>query len=740
MQNRLERRLKITVASLVFVSHLALAITPRFPVIILLVPVATFLLMPLAERIDRRFRLYRRFTELCTYTFILALLLWFMQRGVSIAIPLLATLTIYVQVYSLLHRKSERNYNHIMLMSFFLLLMALVSEPPPSISIVLVMFLGVSTWALVLLEMYSANDVPGAVPVAQIVRLDQRDVPPAARRKRIVDPLFNSWVFAFSLCTLVVGVGFFMVVPRTEVGLIGSSNSTDLFTTGLSDEVDLTQSGLIQQDTSAVMYVVFPEEENGQYNGELLWRSTTFDHYTGNSWTRRGMRWFGSQIVDPHARRFSVRTGVRGSPEGVYRIDDFENAHLVTQQIFLNRTPDIGLPALPLVKTIVPDDMSKRYRLAWDVAGDFTVRVSATNDNSMRYTVVSNVARPSPEKLRASDEDFAFLLYPADYRLLTNHNLREETQKIVRDVTGGKSTAYDKIKALEIWLSEGEFSYSLNVPELPDDHPMDFFIRNTKMGHCELYASALALMVRSLGIPARLVNGYRGGNWNPDDRSYIVTADMAHVWAEVFFIDYGWIPFDPSPPQERVGLTMMGSLMSMISQFTMRARLFWLRDVLGFSPKDRVDLFKNVSLGLFTSKGSGKSEVKPVKRDSVVAIRVPQLLTILIAMTGAAVLLHLMLSMRRRSRSLRSLTQDQRRATSMYRALLRRLQKVGLECKGKSAEELIEDIRVQGWKNADEIAPIILKYNAVRFGQAPFPATQYGAMYKTARSLRVVSD
>ncbi|MCH7959735.1 MAG: DUF3488 domain-containing protein, partial [Candidatus Hydrogenedentes bacterium] len=519
-----------------------------------------------------------------------------------------------------------------------------------------------------------------------------------------------------------------------------SSNSADLFTTGLSDEVDLTQGGLIQQDTSAVMHVVFPEEENGQYNGELLWRSTTFDYYTGNSWTRQGVQWFGVQLLDPLARKFSVRGGVRGSPEGVFRINDLEDARLVKQQIFLNRTPDIGLPALPLAKTIIPDDMSKRYRLAWDMAGDFTVRVSATNDNSMRYTVVSDVARPSSEKLRASDEDFAFRMHPADYRLLTEHNLREETQKIVRDVTDGKSTAYDKIKALETWLSVGEFTYSLNVPELPDDHPMDSFIRNTKMGHCELYASALALMVRSLGIPTRLVNGYRGGNWNPDDRSYIVTADMAHVWAEVFFIDYGWIPFDPSPPQERVGLTTMGNLMSMISQFTLRARLFWLRDVVGFSPKDRVNLFNNVSLGLFRSSGPDESEARPVKGDHVVAIRIPQLFTILIVMTGAAALLQFMFNMRRRSLSLRSLTQDQRRATSMYRALLRRLQKVGLECKGKSAEELIEDIRVQGWKNADEITPIILKYNAVRFGQAPFPTTQYGALYKTARSLRVISD
>ncbi|MCH7910385.1 MAG: hypothetical protein IIB38_12295, partial [Candidatus Hydrogenedentes bacterium] len=146
MRNRLERRLKIAVAFLVFVSHLALATTSRFPIAILLVPVATFLLMPLAERMDRRFRLYQQFTKLGTIVFVLAIPFSLAQSGPSIVIALLATLIIYIQVYSLLHRKTERNYNHIILMSFFLLLMALVSEPPPSISFVLVMFLGVSTW------------------------------------------------------------------------------------------------------------------------------------------------------------------------------------------------------------------------------------------------------------------------------------------------------------------------------------------------------------------------------------------------------------------------------------------------------------------------------------------------------------------------------------------------------------------------------------------------------------------
>lgn len=739
MQNRLERRLKIAIVFLVFVSHLALAITTRYPFAILLIPVATVLFMPFAERADGRFRYYRLSAELCTLVFVMALFFWIAQAGIQGVLTSLAALIIYIQVYSLLHRKTPRHYGYIILMSFFLLLMSVVSEPPPSISFVLLLFLGASAWTLVLLEMHTANKTVETTPFVRIVRLDQRDIPLIARRKRIFDPLFNSWIFALFLCTLVVGTGFFLVVPRTEIGLGSGAGTSELFTTGLSGEVILTRGGLILQDTKAVMYVEFPEEEDGQYDGDLLWRSTTFDDYTGDSWTRKGVQWYGSQILDSMARRFSVRSGVRGSYEGVDRIRT-EKTRLVKQQIFLNRTPNIGLPVLPLAKMIVPDDMSKGYRLAWDAVGDFTVRVSDTRNDSIRYTAISDVTRPSPEALRESNENFSSRLVPADYRLLTNHTLRKETQKIARDVTEGASTAYDKIKALETWLSEGEFTYSLNVPELPQDHPIDSFIRNTKMGHCELYASALTLMVRSLGIPARLVNGYRGGTWNANDRSYVVTADMAHVWTEVFFIDYGWIPFDPSPPQQQFGRTPLSRAMIMISEITLRAKLFWLRNVIGFSPEDRVELFKNISFGRSEPDGSGEPEAKPERGNEVVAIRVPQFLTILIATIGTAVLLHLLLGVRRRSLSVRALTQDQRRATRMYRALLRRLHKVGLKSTGKSSEELLEDIQAQGWGNADEITPIILKYNDVRFGRMPFPKTQYDGFSKRLRSLNILSD
>jgi transglutaminase-like putative cysteine protease len=75
---------------------------------------------------------------------------------------------------------------------------------------------------------------------------------------------------------------------------------------------------------------------------------------------------------------------------------------------------------------------------------------------------------------------------------------------------------------------------------------MNAFFTEVRRGHCELFASAMALAVRSLGIPARVVTGYLGGEWDPQNHSYLVREGMAHLWVEVLFPQYGWVPFDPS--------------------------------------------------------------------------------------------------------------------------------------------------------------------------------------------------
>jgi transglutaminase-like putative cysteine protease len=117
---------------------------------------------------------------------------------------------------------------------------------------------------------------------------------------------------------------------------------------------------------------------------------------------------------------------------------------------------------------------------------------------------------------------------------------------LARDVTAGAPTTYDKVLALEQWMST-HTRYSLDVPPLPEGaDAVDQFLFSDRVGFCEQIGSSLVVMLRSLGIPARLAVGFVPGERNPFTGLWEVRANDAHSWAEVWFPGIGWQAFDPT--------------------------------------------------------------------------------------------------------------------------------------------------------------------------------------------------
>lgn len=113
-------------------------------------------------------------------------------------------------------------------------------------------------------------------------------------------------------------------------------------------------------------------------------------------------------------------------------------------------------------------------------------------------------------------------------------------------VAGGSSTPYGAVSRLEYWfVSSGTFSYSNHPPVTST--PLAGFVTTTHSGYCQYFAGAMTLMLRYLGIPARVAVGFAGGTFDPKARLWNVTDREAHAWVEVWFRGYGWIPFDPTP-------------------------------------------------------------------------------------------------------------------------------------------------------------------------------------------------
>ena len=140
-------------------------------------------------------------------------------------------------------------------------------------------------------------------------------------------------------------------------------------------------------------------------------------------------------------------------------------------------------------------------------------------------------------------------LPPTGYR---TQRVMQRIHQLAVSITeaAGATTPYDKAKAIESYLRDpNNFTYTLTpsrTAPLGVD-PLEFFLFDSKQGYCEFFASAMGDMLRSLGIPTRLVNGFGPGSFDTTAHAYVVRSDDAHTWVETYFPLYGWIPFEPSP-------------------------------------------------------------------------------------------------------------------------------------------------------------------------------------------------
>ncbi|MCW5851806.1 MAG: DUF4129 domain-containing protein, partial [Anaerolineae bacterium] len=177
-------------------------------------------------------------------------------------------------------------------------------------------------------------------------------------------------------------------------------------------------------------------------------------------------------------------------------------------------------------------DYTRVERAPDDLAG---IRVAAS-----AYTVVSRLPQASEARLRT-------LSPPALERYLSlPPSLPRRVRELAQSLTADAPTAYDKAVAIQDYLRT--FTYDLEIqPAPPGRDVTDYFLFDLKKGYCDYMSTAMIVMLRSVGIPARLAAGYAMGGYDRDLGEYVVTGQEAHSWPEVFFPGVGWVEFEPTP-------------------------------------------------------------------------------------------------------------------------------------------------------------------------------------------------
>jgi hypothetical protein len=340
------------------------------------------------------------------------------------------------------------------------------------------------------------------------------------------------------LFILVAGTAIFFVLPRISTGYFSVFAPSGKMATGFSDHVDLGSIGEIQQSSAVVMHVEM--SGNKQDLDDLRWRGIALSVFDGKSW---------SNPHRPHVLRpeFGQQFDLRPSQERAAPIRPGELASQLHYHVVME---PVGINVFLLAER--PQEVQGKYRLVgMDRDGSVfnldTEHMIGIYDgwslaNSRQETSAS---QPSgPEEL----EDY--LQLPA---------LDPRIPALAKKVSADASSEDAKAAAVERYL-KSNFGYTLQLPSTRQADPLANFLFERKRGHCEYFASALAVMLRSLKIPSRVVTGFRRGEFNEITSQYVVRGSDAHAWVEAYFPDRGWITLDPTPGGPGLAATPWGRL------------------------------------------------------------------------------------------------------------------------------------------------------------------------------------
>ncbi len=368
-------------------------------------------------------------------------------------------------------------------------------------------------------------------------------------------------IFCASLVILILTAGLFFVLPRTANEAFRRFAPERFRLPGLASEVQLGQIGAILNRSAAAMHVrvIGPHREL-----PVRWRGmalTSFD----------GLRW--------------------SSPEGAGRIIQVEEG-----------------------RSILADD-DQRRRAGGRIT--YEVRLEMAAGGVLFLTGIPEVLWTSSASVRETPEGSLLLADATGRRLrygaigylddtrtaprpggdhLRLPALDPRVRALARNVTSEESSDERRARALESYLARS-YQYTAELPSEQSSDPLAQFLFDRRKGHCEYFASALAVMLRSLGIPSRLVTGFHGGQLNPVTGWHLIRTSDAHAWVEAWVDGKGWLAFDPTPA---VQTPRNPPLLGRLTFYADAAGMFWQDWVVDYSLERQVTLAERM-------QGSGRT-------------------------------------------------------------------------------------------------------------------------------------
>lgn len=560
--------------------------------------------------------------------------------------------------------KENRDWLQIYVLSFFQLLAASALTVEPVFALIFLSYLLLA-------------------PCAAVLFLLRREVQDSGGGRRLVEESFvePSLFRSIALNTTVLFVStvvIFIVFPRMGAGYFAAPFSGGTVLTGFSEEVGPGGVAALKQDDAVAMRVTVDRAD--LIAGTLYWRGAALDHFNGRSWRRRPQEL--RPLIRPEAGTFALSESA--PPASVVREEIILEPQDSSVLFFAGRPLEIR---------------GRFMEVSIDPIGN--LRVLRPTGARIRYQVLASLSpRRSPPSPATLD------LPPLDLRIV------EVARKEVQAVRGERARA----EALLRYFRRG-FRYTLSPGDSGDEDPLARFLFETRAGHCEYFASAYAVMLRAVGIPSLVVNGYAGGEWNPYGSYFLIRQRDAHSWVEAY-VDGEWRTFDPTPPGPPLERSLRGRVADLVDALQMR----WYRYVINYTLEDQAEAalsLRDAGRRLWESLSADWWRARPEESGERRQERWPQRWSAVGALCLAALALW---AWRRQRRGSAAVDSALCAATRGYLRMLRALEARGLlKRPAETPEEFSR--RVAGRLNgeAKRVAHITALYQDARFSGRDVP-------------------
>jgi hypothetical protein len=660
--------------------------------------------------------------------------LWVLSRSLSESAPnpalyaaLLSAihLLLFATIVRLFSASSNRDYAFLAVLAVASMLASAILTVETGFLLSLAIFLVLAVSTFVALEMRRSASGAVSPPL-------EPGSPVAQRLHRALG--ITSLLVAVS--ALAIGMALFFLIPRFTTGYMSSLSLQPSLMTGFSEDVTLGEIGQIKKNSAVVMHIRidgdFFRAENVHWRGIVL---TNFD----------GKRWF-TPAQDPRVISPDMDGAYWFAPAGL-PTGDFYPLHytvllepIATDAVFIAPRPETVRGRF-LNGTNRSGGLPRRGYLLLDRTG--SIFNPFHNDKKVGYQGVSNLPTIPPPQLRKAP--------PVDPEQIEETYLQlpridPRIRKLAEEIAAGSRNEYDKAANIERYLKT-RYAYTLDLTGPPVDDPLANFLFVRHAGHCEYFASALTVMLRAIGIPARYVTGFLPGEFNDLTGDYIVRESDAHTWVEVYFPSYGWITFDPTPP----GSGKHGGPFDRLTLYWDWFQSAWSEWIVNYDFSHQITLGQNIQQ---SSRDWGESARQYFRQKQDQAMQVllaldrrieaspyflPGVLVFLVALLfylrGRSMIGYILARWRLRARSGGALTASL--AALEYREMLRLLAKCGCQ-KAPSQTPLEFAAAIPIADLSVPVAQFTELYQSARFGSRPARIEQMSSLLRSIReSVRI---